>query len=150
MVTDDDLVILASEAGVLPMPDSKIVRKWRLQPGKMLLIDLEQGRMIEDDELKANIVNTKPYKQWIENLRIKLDQVEVPARLRGPRRLPSCPCWSASRPSASPRKTSSSCWHPWPRMARKAWAPWATTARWPCCRTRTSRCTTTSARCSRR
>ncbi len=73
-VTEDDLVILASEAGVLPVPDSKIVRKWRLQPGKMLLIDLEQGRMIEDDELKANIVNTKPYKQWIENLRIKLDQ----------------------------------------------------------------------------
>lgn len=79
VVTEDDVVILASEAGVLPVPDSKIVRKWRLQPGKMLLIDLEQGRMIEDDELKANIVNTKPYKQWIENLRIKLDQVEVPA-----------------------------------------------------------------------
>ncbi|WP_287983135.1 glutamate synthase-related protein [Diaphorobacter sp.] len=77
VVTDDDLVILASEAGVLPVPDGKIVRKWRLQPGKMLLIDLEQGRLIEDDELKANIVNTKPYKQWIENLRIKLDDVKV-------------------------------------------------------------------------
>ncbi|MBP9942586.1 MAG: glutamate synthase subunit alpha, partial [Comamonas sp.] len=84
VVTEDDLVILASEAGVLPIPDSKIVRKWRLQPGKMLLIDLEQGRMIEDDELKANIVNTKPYKQWIENLRIKLDQVEVPADFVAP------------------------------------------------------------------
>ena len=78
-ITDDDLVILASEAGVLPVPDSKIVRKWRLQPGKMLLIDLEQGRMIEDEELKANIVNTKPYKQWIENLRIKLDSLETGA-----------------------------------------------------------------------
>ena len=75
VITDDDLVILASEAGVLPVPDSAIVRKWRLQPGKMLLIDLEQGRLIEDDELKANIVNTKPYKQWIENLRIKLGSV---------------------------------------------------------------------------
>ena len=75
VITDDDLVILASEAGVLPVPDSSIVRKWRLQPGKMLLIDLEQGRLIEDDELKANIVNTKPYKQWIENLRIKLGSV---------------------------------------------------------------------------
>lgn len=84
VVTEDNLVILASEAGVLPVPDSKIVRKWRLQPGKMLLIDLEQGRMIEDDELKANIVNTKPYKQWIENLRIKLDQVEVPADFVAP------------------------------------------------------------------
>ncbi len=77
VVTEDDLVILASEAGVLPVPDSKVVRKWRLQPGKMLLIDLEQGRLIEDDELKANIVNTKPYKQWIENLRVKLDDVQA-------------------------------------------------------------------------
>ncbi|QIL81602.1 glutamate synthase subunit alpha [Diaphorobacter sp. HDW4A] len=84
VVTDDDLVILASEAGVLPVPDSKIVRKWRLQPGKMLLIDLEQGRLIEDDELKANVVNTKPYKQWIENLRIKLDEVNVPADVQQP------------------------------------------------------------------
>ncbi|WP_353235533.1 glutamate synthase-related protein [Diaphorobacter ruginosibacter] len=83
-ITDDDMVILASEAGVLPVPDSKIVRKWRLQPGKMLLIDLEQGRLIEDDELKANIVNTKPYKQWIENLRIKLDDVSAPADVQLP------------------------------------------------------------------
>ncbi|WP_295855784.1 glutamate synthase-related protein [uncultured Xylophilus sp.] len=75
-VTDDDIVILGSEAGVLPVPENKIIRKWRLQPGKMLLIDLEQGRMIDDDELKANLANSKPYKQWIENLRIKLDDVE--------------------------------------------------------------------------
>ncbi|QIL44932.1 glutamate synthase subunit alpha [Acidovorax sp. HDW3] len=84
VVTDDDLVILASEAGVLPVPDSRVLRKWRLQPGKMLLIDLEQGRLIEDDELKANIVNTKPYKQWIENLRIKLDSVQIPADFQAP------------------------------------------------------------------
>ncbi|MDB5730106.1 MAG: glutamate synthase subunit alpha, partial [Variovorax sp.] len=78
-VTDDDLVVLASETGVLPIPEHKIVRKWRLQPGKMFVIDLEQGRLIEDDELKANVVNTKPYKQWIENLRIKLDHVKAPS-----------------------------------------------------------------------
>ncbi|RZL44365.1 MAG: glutamate synthase subunit alpha, partial [Variovorax sp.] len=78
-VTDDDLVIMASESGVLPVPEHKIIKKWRLQPGKMFLIDLEQGRMIDDDELKAYVVNTKPYKQWIENLRIKLDSVEAPA-----------------------------------------------------------------------
>jgi len=74
-VTDDDLVIMASETGVLPVPENKIVRKWRLQPGKMFLIDLEQGRMIDDEELKANLANSKPYKQWIENLRIKLDDL---------------------------------------------------------------------------
>ena len=74
-VTDDDLVIMASESGVLPVPEHKIVRKWRLQPGKMFLIDLEQGRMVDDEEIKATLANSKPYTQWIENLRIKLDDV---------------------------------------------------------------------------
>jgi len=74
-ITDDDFVIMGSESGVLPVPENKIVRKWRLQPGKMFLIDLEQGRMIDDEELKSNLANSKPYKQWIENLRIKLDDV---------------------------------------------------------------------------
>ena len=72
-ITDDDLVIMASESGVLPVAESKIVRKWRLQPGKMFLIDLEQGRMIDDEELKASLAKAKPYKQWIENLRIRLE-----------------------------------------------------------------------------
>lgn len=75
-ITEDDLVIMASEAGVLPVPESQIVRKWRLQPGRMFLIDLEQGRMIEDEELKSNLAHSKPYKQWIDNLRVKLDDVE--------------------------------------------------------------------------
>ncbi|HEY8361095.1 MAG TPA: glutamate synthase central domain-containing protein, partial [Ramlibacter sp.] len=74
-VTDDDLVIMGSESGVLPVPENKIVRKWRLQPGKMFLIDLEQGRMIDDEELKASLANAKPYKQWIEGLRIRLDDL---------------------------------------------------------------------------
>jgi len=76
-VTDDDLVIMASESGVLPIPENKIVRKWRLQPGKMFLIDLEQGRMVDDEEIKATLAHSKPYKQWIENLRIRLDDVQV-------------------------------------------------------------------------
>ena len=76
-ITDDDLVIMASESGVLPVPESRIVLKWRLQPGKMFLIDLEQGRMIDDEELKSNLANGKPYKQWIENLRIRLDDVQM-------------------------------------------------------------------------
>ena len=77
-ITDDDFVIMGSESGVLPVPENKIVRKWRLQPGKMFLIDLEQGRMIDDEELKAGLANSKPYKQWIENLRIRLDDVAAP------------------------------------------------------------------------
>ena len=66
---------MASESGVLPFPENKIVRKWRLQPGKMFMIDLEQGRMVDDEELKSTLANSKPYKQWIENLRIRLDDV---------------------------------------------------------------------------
>jgi glutamate synthase (NADPH/NADH) large chain/glutamate synthase (ferredoxin) len=77
-ITDDDVVIMGSESGVLPVPENKIVRKWRLQPGKMFLIDLEQGRMIDDEELKAGLANGKPYKQWIENVRIRLDDVQAP------------------------------------------------------------------------
>ena len=71
-ITDDDLVIMASESGVLPIPQSKIVRKWRLQPGKMFLIDLDQGRMIHDEELKASLSKSRPYKQWIDNVRVEL------------------------------------------------------------------------------
>ncbi|EIL87978.1 glutamate synthase, large subunit [Rhodanobacter fulvus Jip2] len=83
VITDDDLVILASEAGVLPVPESRIVKKWRLQPGKMLLIDMEAGRIIDDKELKDQLANAKPYKQWIEHIRIKLD--DLPAARTEPR-----------------------------------------------------------------
>jgi glutamate synthase (NADPH/NADH) large chain len=75
LITDDDLVVMASESGVLPIPDSKIIQKWRLQPGKMFLIDLEAGRIIGDKELKDTYANAKPYKQWIESVRIKLDDM---------------------------------------------------------------------------
>ena len=80
IVTDDDLVIMASESGVLPVPQSKIVKKWRLQPGKMFLIDLELGRIIDDKELKDQLANSKPYRQWIERIRIKLDTLPEPAK----------------------------------------------------------------------
>lgn len=76
IVTDDDLVVMASESGVLPIPEHKIVRKWRLQPGKMFLIDFEQGRIVDDEELKNQFASAKPYRQWIETVRIKLDTIE--------------------------------------------------------------------------
>ena len=77
IVTDDDLVVMASESGVLPIPESKIVKKWRLQPGKMFLIDLEAGRIIDDKEIKDTYANAKPYKAWINAVRIKLDEVKL-------------------------------------------------------------------------
>ena len=77
VVTDDDLVVMASESGVLPIPENRIVRKWRLQPGKMFLIDLEQGRIVDDEELKNQFAFAKPYRQWIENVRVRLDSIEA-------------------------------------------------------------------------
>jgi glutamate synthase domain-containing protein 2/glutamate synthase domain-containing protein 1/glutamate synthase domain-containing protein 3 len=77
LVTDDDIVVMASESGVLPIPESKVVKKWRLQPGKMFLIDIEQGRIVDDDELKHQLSFAKPYRQWIETVRVRLDSIEV-------------------------------------------------------------------------
>ncbi|MEW9804393.1 glutamate synthase large subunit [Mesorhizobium sp. ZMM04-5] len=76
IVTDDDRVIMASEAGVLPVPEEKIVTKWRLQPGKMLLIDLVKGRIISDDEIKAEIATKHPYKQWLANTQLILEDLK--------------------------------------------------------------------------
>ena len=79
LVTDDDLVVMASEAGTLNIPEHRIVKKWRLQPGKMFLIDLEQGRIIDDEEIKSRLANSRPYRQWIERLRVKLESLPAPA-----------------------------------------------------------------------
>ncbi len=75
-VTDDGHVIMASESGVLPVKEDNIVRKWRLQPGKMLLIDMEQGRIIEDDEIKANLAAAEPYAAWLEAAQYKLKDLD--------------------------------------------------------------------------
>lgn len=76
VVTDDDRVILASEAGAFTVPEEKIVRKWRLQPGRMLLIDLEQGRIVSDEEVKSGIASKHPYRQWLENTQLILEELK--------------------------------------------------------------------------
>ncbi|MBO9357570.1 glutamate synthase subunit alpha [Bordetella petrii] len=78
LITDDDMVIMASEAGTLSIPENRIIKKWRLQPGKMFLIDLEQGRIIDDAEIKLQLANNRPYRQWIERLQIKLESLPAP------------------------------------------------------------------------
>jgi glutamate synthase (NADPH/NADH) large chain len=75
VITDQDHVIMASEVGVLPLPDERIVRKWRLQPGKMLLIDMEQGRIIEDEEIKRSLAEAEPYEEWLAETQFKLEDV---------------------------------------------------------------------------
>jgi glutamate synthase (NADPH/NADH) large chain len=72
LVTTDDRVVMASEMGVLPIPEEKIAKKWRLQPGKMFLIDLEQGRIIDDAELKETLASEKPYQDWLDQTQIHL------------------------------------------------------------------------------
>ena len=75
LITRDDRILMASEMGVLPIPEKDIVRKWRLQPGKMLLVDLEQGRLIPDEELKATLAKSHPYKEWLEKTQIVLEEM---------------------------------------------------------------------------
>ena len=79
VVTDDDYIVMASEVGVLDIPESKIIKKWRLQPGKMLLVDLEAGRIVDDDELKRTLATAQPYREWIARCRLRLEEMPEPA-----------------------------------------------------------------------
>jgi len=79
IVTDDDYIVMASEVGVLDIPESNIVKKWRLQPGKMLLVDMEEGRIVDDEELKRTLATQKPYREWMRNCRLRLEDMPEPA-----------------------------------------------------------------------
>lgn len=75
-VTDDDRVILASEVGVLDIAPEKIIEKGRLEPGRMLVVDVKEGRIIDDEEVKAGLANAHPYQKWLDQHLITLDQIE--------------------------------------------------------------------------
>jgi glutamate synthase (NADPH/NADH) large chain len=75
LVTRDDRIVMASEMGVLKIPEEDIITKWRLQPGKMLLVDLEQGRLIPDDEIKAQLAKSHPYREWLDKTQIVLEEL---------------------------------------------------------------------------
>jgi len=83
-VTDDDLVVMASEMGTLDIPEENIIKKWRLQPGKMLLIDLEEGRIVEDEELKSTLATAKPYQKWLDDSQIRLTELPEEVASMGP------------------------------------------------------------------
>jgi glutamate synthase domain-containing protein 2/glutamate synthase domain-containing protein 1/glutamate synthase domain-containing protein 3 len=83
-VTSDDTVILASEAGVLDVPPENVVRKGRLQPGKMFLVDTAQGRIVEDEEIKHSLATARPYRQWLDEYQIHLDDLPQPPELPQP------------------------------------------------------------------
>ncbi|MDF2114092.1 glutamate synthase large subunit [Roseiarcaceae bacterium H3SJ34-1] len=84
IVTDDGYVIMSSEVGVLPIPEEKIITKWRLQPGKMLLVDLDKHTIVSDDEMKAQMAGAHPYEAWLERTQIVLEDLR-PVEPRAPR-----------------------------------------------------------------
>ncbi|MGE5517549.1 MAG: glutamate synthase large subunit [Bacteroidota bacterium] len=83
LITEDDKLLLASEMGVLPIAEDKIVKKWRLQPGKMLLIDLEQGRLIDDAEIKSQRAGEKPSQQWLDEAQLVLEDLKIDVEPKG-------------------------------------------------------------------
>src|SRR5690606_11969615 len=76
IVTADGRVIMASEAGALPVADDRIVSRWRLQPGRMLLIDIEKGRIVSDEEIKSEIAAKHPYRKWLANTQLILEELK--------------------------------------------------------------------------
>lgn len=74
-VTKDDKVVMASEVGVLDIEPSNVAYKGRLQPGRMFLVDFEQGRIIDDEELKADVASRRPYQQWVQEQQIRLEEL---------------------------------------------------------------------------
>ena len=83
LVTHDDLIVMSSETGVLPVKPEEVKMKGRLQPGKMLLVDTEQGRIISDKELKKSLASRQPYGEWLAKEQITLDKLPNPARVHG-------------------------------------------------------------------
>ena len=76
--TSDNRVIVASEAGALPIDEKLIIQKGRLQPGKMLLIDIVEGKIITDEEIKTQIASSQPYAEWLENYKIRIEELPEP------------------------------------------------------------------------
>ena len=78
VTTNDDHIIVASEAGALPIDEATVVKKGRLQPGKILVVDMEKGVILKDEEVKQQIITAQPYAQWLENYKIKLEELPEP------------------------------------------------------------------------
>jgi len=141
-VTDDGFVVLASEAGVLDIEPSKVVRKGRLQPGRIFLVDTAQGRIVEDDEIKAELAAEHPYGEWLHAGLIRFE--ELPRReLRAKSEL------GAGQGATHAKSSRSSC-RRWPGTALSRSARWAPTRHRPCSPAAPASCSTTSSSCSRR
>ena len=143
-VTSDGLVVMASEAGVLDLDPSTVVKKMRLQPGRMFLVDTAQGRIVSDEEIKNELAAAQPYREW--------PACSISTSCR---RATTCACrttaWCcANRCSATPTKSSTCWWRRWQGPVPRRWVRWAPTHRSRCCRPGRACSTTTSSRCSPR
>ena len=146
-VTDDDLVVMASEVGVIDIDPAKVVTKGRLQPGKMFLIDTAEGRIVDDEEIKGTLAAEHPYAEWLErghggarrSARARARRVQPSQRAASPAdvRLHARGAQDHRRPDGAQAAPS--------RSAR-----WAPTRRSPSCRNGRGCCSTTSSSCSRR
>ena len=131
-VTKDDMVVMASEVGVLDIAPERVLLKERLHPGRIFLVDTAQGRIIDDAELKHTYADPASVRRVAPGVP---DPGREPARAAA-----ACPspttrrCSSGSRCSATPTRICACSWAPWPRGARSRWAPWAPTPRSPCSR----------------
>src|SRR6202035_2629530 len=81
LITDDGLVVMASEAGVLDLPEERIARKWRLEPGRLLLVDTAAGRVLDDGDVKTQLAAMHPYREWIRSGTVHLDELDSPEHL---------------------------------------------------------------------
>ena len=84
LVTSDDLLVMASETGVIDIPAEKVLYKWRIQPGRMFLLDTEEGRIIDDTEVKAGLSSQKPYGDWLRGKRVTMAALPEPSHVNGP------------------------------------------------------------------
>lgn len=84
IVTRDDRVVMASEVGVLPIAESNIVKKGRLQPGRMFLVDLKEGRIVSDDEIKRQLATRRPYTKWVKENQVNIEDLPDPDEERKP------------------------------------------------------------------
>jgi glutamate synthase domain-containing protein 1 len=145
-VTRDHRVILASEVGVVDVPPDEVVRKGRLQPGRIFLLDLQEGRIVEDEEVKTRVAAAAPWAEWLEDERVRLADVvaDAPPRPEAPpRHRDRSGHVARMRTSATPGGRWTSCWSPWSGWGRIPSGPWGTTRPWPCSPTGPASPTTT-------
>ena len=146
-VTLDDTVILASEVGVLDIPADRIVRKERLQPGRMLLIDTKEGRIIDDEEIKERAACEHPYREWLDRHMVSLEDLPPPPRHAEPDHETVLRLEKAFGYTYEDERQVLI---PMVRDGVDPSAPWATTLRWRSFRTSPSSFTTTSSSSSPR